>query len=362
MKVLSVIGTRPEAIKMALVVAELKRYSEFESRVLTTSQHREMLAQVLDVFTIVPDYDLDVMQADQSPTDVLSAVLTRIKPVLAEFRPDWVLVQGDTTTVLGAALAATYAGVSVGHVEAGLRTYDRRNPFPEEANRVMVDHISDLCFAPTEIARRALLNEGIEPARIHVTGNTVIDALHYISQHPPVEPPVVVPRGRRMILVTAHRRENHGQPLRNILTALRQLAQRDDVVIVYPVHPNPNVSVPVREMLAGIPNVVLLEPQDYVNFANLMSSAYLILTDSGGIQEEAPSLGKPVLVLRSTSERPEALETGVVRLIGTDAAQIVTETRRLLDNADAYLAMARTVHPYGDGTAARRIVDALKQK
>lgn len=361
MKVLSVMGTRPEAIKMAPVVAELRRYPEIDSRVLVTSQHREMLAQVLEVFSISPDYDLDVMQPDQSPTDVLAAVLTRIQSVLQNFRPDWVLVQGDTTTVLSTALAASYAGIAVGHVEAGLRTYDRRNPFPEELNRVLVDHISDLCFAPTETSRQALLKEGIAPQRIHVTGNTVIDALYHTIQQSCSQQPIEIPAGKRMLLVTAHRRENHGTPLHNILLALQQLAKRDDVLIVYPVHPNPNVWKPVHDVLADTPNVWLLEPQDYVRFVPLMNQAYLILTDSGGIQEEAPSLGKPVLVLREVSERPEAVETGVVRLVGTDTARIIAEVSRLLDDVAAYRVMARRVYPYGDGTAAQQVVDILRQ-
>jgi len=361
MKVLTVIGTRPEAIKMAPVVAELQRFPEIESRVLITSQHRELLAQVLDVFQIVPDYDLGVMRPNQTPADVLSAVITRMQPVLREFQPDWVLVQGDTTTVLGAALAASYAGISVGHVEAGLRTYDRRNPFPEELNRSIVDHVSDLCFAPSEMARGALLKEGIASAQIHVTGNTVVDALFRTIQQSFPKHPLVIPTGKRMLLVTAHRRENHGQPLRNILMALRKLSERDDVLIVYPVHPNPNIRKPVYDSLTDVPNIVLLEPLDYISFVHVMNRAYLILTDSGGIQEEAPSLGIPVLVLRSTSERPEALQTGVVKLVGTDTTVIVNETHRLLDNALAYRAMACKVHPYGDGAAAQRIVDILRR-
>ncbi len=279
MRVLTVIGTRPEAIKMAPVIAELARQAGVVSRVLATGQHRHMLDQVLAIFRIAPDYDLDVMRPDQSPTDVLARIASGIQPVLRQFAPDWVLVQGDTTTVLAAALAAAYAGCRVGHVEAGLRTYDRRNPFPEELNRVLVDHASDLHFAPTERARQALLREGIREASIHVTGNTVIDALQVMlaRRHPATEP--FVKDGRRLILVTAHRRENHGRPIREISEALKQLAMRDDVHIVYPVHRNPNIWQPVHQGLDGIGNVTLLEPLDDLDFIHWMKRAYLILTE-----------------------------------------------------------------------------------
>jgi UDP-N-acetylglucosamine 2-epimerase (non-hydrolysing) len=361
MRVLTVVGTRPEAIKMAPVVSELARRAGMESRLLVTAQHREMLDQVLNVFQIEPDYDLGVMRPDQSPTDVLTAVLAGLQPVLAKFAPDWVLVQGDTTTVLAAALGATYVGSRVGHVEAGLRTYDRQNPFPEELNRVLTDHASDLHFAPTESARRALLREGIASGRIHVTGNPVVDSLQFIARQASGRHRLAPPSGKRLILVTAHRRENHGEPLQNILAALRQLAARPDVHLVYPVHRNPNVWAPVHAALAGVPNVTLVEPLDYLDFVHLMARAYLILTDSGGIQEEAPSLGVPVLVMRMLTERPEAVEAGVARLVGTDCDLIVIEATRLLDDPAAHAAMTSAVNPFGDGRAARRIVDVLCQ-
>lgn len=359
MRTLTVIGTRPEAIKMAPVVTELAKHSEIETRVLVTGQHRQMLDQALNIFQITPSYDLDVMQPDQSPTEVLARILSGIQPVLRTFAPDWVLVQGDTTTVLGAAIAAAYAGVRVGHVEAGLRTYDRRNPFPEEMNRVLVDHCSDLHFAPTERSRLALLHEGIAAEQVYVTGNTVIDALQVIAARncPGVE--WSVPDGRRLILVTAHRRENHGRPIRNIVEALRQLAARGDVHIVYPVHRNPNIWQPVHEYLDGTENVSLIEPLDYLDFVHWMKRAYLILTDSGGIQEEAPSFGVPVLVMREVTERPEAIAAGVARLVGTETVTIVDTANLLLDRVDVYQSMAQAANPFGDGRAAQRIVDIL---
>jgi UDP-N-acetylglucosamine 2-epimerase (non-hydrolysing) len=359
MKILTVLGTRPEAVKMAPVIAELVQRAEIQSRVLVTAQHRQMLDQVLHIFRITPDYDLNIMRPNQTPTEVLAAVLLGIQPILRDFAPDWVLVQGDTTTVLAAALAAAYEGSRVGHVEAGLRTYDRQNPFPEELNRVLVDHMSDLYFAPTDVSRQALLKEGIPLDRIYVTGNTVIDALQFISKLPFNGRQTNVPDGKRLILVTAHRRENHGQPIQNICAALRQLAARPDVHLIYPVHHNPNISEPVHSILGGVPNITLLEPQDYLSFAYLMRQAYLVLTDSGGIQEEAPGLGIPVLVMRAITERPEAVEAGVARLVGTHTATIVAEVTRLLDDPATYTSMARAVNPFGDGTAARQIVDIL---
>lgn len=361
MKVLTVFGTRPEAVKMAPVVAELAKHTEIEARVLVTAQHRQMLDQVLQIFQVMPHYDLNVMRPNQSPTEVMAAVLVGLQPILREFAPDWVLVQGDTTTVLAAALGAAYAGSRVGHVEAGLRTYDRQNPFPEELNRVLVDHISDLYFAPTSVSQEALLKEGVPADRIHITGNTVIDALRFISKQsiPNGILKANIPEGKRLILVTAHRRENHGQPIRNICEALRQLAARPDVHVIYPVHHNPNIWEPVHNILGGVPNITLLEPLDYLNFFYFMKEAYLILTDSGGIQEEAPGLGIPVLVMRAITERPEAVEAGVARLVGTHTNTIVVEATRLLDNPAAYTAMARAINPFGNGTAACQIVDIL---
>ncbi|GBL18734.1 UDP-N-acetylglucosamine 2-epimerase [Anaerolineaceae bacterium] len=363
MRVLSVIGTRPEAVKMAPVVAALQRAAGVQSRVLVTAQHRELLDQVLQLFGIKPDYDLNLMQPDQSPSDVLAQVLVNMQVPLRDFLPDWVLVQGDTTTVLGAGLAAAYAGIAVGHVEAGLRTYDRANPFPEELNRVLADHLSALHFAPTELARSALLREGIAPARVHVTGNTVIDALRFITARPPSATTQAMldalPAGRRLILVTAHRRENFGAPLQGIIGALRALAQRGDVQIVYAVHPNPSVSGPVQAALGAVPGITLAPALDYLTFGHLMRRAALILTDSGGVQEEAPGLGVPVLVLRSVTERPEAVQAGVALLVGTETSAIVSAANRLLDDSAAYNKMATATNPFGDGHAGERIVALL---
>ena len=359
MRVMSLIGTRPEAIKMAPVVEELKRRESIESCVVVTGQHREMLDQVLDVFQIVPDYDLAVMSHNQSSTEGLIRILEGLQPVLATWNPDWVLVQGDTTSVLAGALAGAYAGCRIGHVEAGLRTYDRQNPFPEELNRVLVDHASDLLFAPTPRARQALLDEGVENSKVHLTGNTIVDALQAIIQRLPANDMSSVPDGKRLILVTAHRRESHGQPLQSILSALLNLARRDDVHIVYPVHRNPNVQMPVYDALDKAENISLLEPQSYLEFVMLMRQAYLILTDSGGIQEEAPSLGIPVLVMRKVTERPEAVEAGVARLVGTDSVNIVDEATRLLDDPQCYNRMAQAINPFGNGESARLIVDIL---
>lgn len=348
---------------MAPVVAALQRAAGVQSRVLVTAQHRELLDQVLQLFGIKPDYDLNLMQPDQSPSDVLAQVLVNMQVPLRDFQPDWVLVQGDTTTVLGAGLAAAYAGIAVGHVEAGLRTYDRANPFPEELNRVLADHLSALHFAPTELARSALLREGIAPARVHVTGNTVIDALRFITARPPSATTQAMldalPAGRRLILVTAHRRENFGAPLQGIIGALRALAQRGDVQIVYAVHPNPSVSGPVQAALGAVPGITLAPALDYLTFGHLMRRAALILTDSGGVQEEAPGLGVPVLVLRSVTERPEAVQAGVALLVGTETSAIVSAANRLLDDSAAYNKMASATNPFGDGHAGERIVALL---
>jgi UDP-N-acetylglucosamine 2-epimerase (non-hydrolysing) len=362
LKVLSIFGTRPEAVKMAPVVAALRRQPGVQARVLVTAQHRQMLDQVLGIFEVRPDFDLNIMQENQSPTQVAAEVLVRLRPVLVAERPDWVLVQGDTTTAFAAAFAAFYEHARVGHVEAGLRTYDRHNPFPEEINRVLADHLADLCFAPTETARRALLQENVPAERVHVTGNTVVDALQAIIARAPASANGHVPElpaGKRLVLVTAHRRENFGRPLAEICAALKELAARPDVQVVYPVHPNPNVHGPVTEALGGLPGVSLLPPLDYLDFARLMSRAFIILTDSGGIQEEAPALGVPVLVMRAVTERPEAVEAGTARLVGADRANIVAQASRLLDDPAAHSAMARAVNPFGDGHAAERIVSLL---
>lgn len=366
LRILVIFGTRPEAIKMAPVVRALQARPEaFAVRTCATAQHREMLDQVLDLFGIVPDIDLDLMQRGQSLSGLGARVLAGLDPVFVAERPDWVLVQGDTTTVAMAALAAQHRQVRVGHVEAGLRTGDRRNPFPEEMNRVVADHVSDLCFAPTETARCNLLREGIPDALIQVTGNTVIDALLTVVggawPHEPNSPLADLPADRQWLLVTAHRRENFGRPLENICQALKRIFEErgDQVHIVYPVHRNPRVWQPVHEALAGLSGVTLLPPVDYGTLICLMRRCWLVLTDSGGLQEEAPSLDKPVLVLREITERPEAEAVGATRVVGTDPQRIVAETYRLLDDSAAYTRMASAPNPYGDGHAAERIADAL---
>ena len=358
-RILAVVGTRPEAIKMAPVIRALRSEPWAEVRVLATAQHRQMLDQVLDAFAIVPDVDLDIMAPNQTLPELTSRLLSRLDEVFARERPDAVLIQGDTTTVMTAAMAAFYRHIAVGHVEAGLRTGDLQNPFPEEMNRIVAGRLSRWHFAPTAGARDNLLREGFDPASVHVTGNTVIDALLEVVQRE-VPLPVEVPEGRRMLLVTAHRRENFGAPFREVCEAVRDLADRHaDVHVVYPVHPNPNVSGPAHEILSGHARIVLCPPLDYLPFVAAMKRAHLILTDSGGVQEEAPALGKPVLVMRQETERPEAVEAGVVRLVGPVRNAIVAEASRLLDDTEAYARMARGVSPYGDGRAAGRIVDIL---
>lgn len=363
-KILFVFGTRPEAIKLAPVILELRARPEFRPLVCVTAQHREMLDQVLDTFAVRPDHDLDIMRPGQDLFDVTARCLAELKPVLEKERPDWVIVQGDTTTVFAAALASFYLGIRVAHVEAGLRTYDKRRPFPEEINRRLTSPLADLHFAPTESARGNLLAEGVPESAIHVTGNTVVDALFYVRdqyrgrwpQPPGMRP---IPAGKRLVLVTGHRRESFGEGFELICRALRRIAERSDVEVVYPVHLNPNVQGPVFRILGNLPNVQLIEPLSYVPFVGLMEASYLILTDSGGIQEEGPSLGKPVLVMREVTERPEAVEAGTVKLVGTDVHKIVGEAFNLLDNPAAYERMSRAHNPYGDGQASRRIAQVL---
>jgi UDP-N-acetylglucosamine 2-epimerase (non-hydrolysing) len=368
MRVLSVVGTRPEAVKMAMVARALAEADGIDHSLCVTAQHREMLDSVLRLFELEPDYDLDVMSPGQQLPDVTSGVLLGMRGVLDEARPDRVLVQGDTTTVLATAMAAFYARVPVGHVEAGLRTGDMSAPWPEEMNRKVADVLSDRHYAPTETARRNLLAEGVSESGIRVTGNTVIDTLLHVVERLETEPGLsdragaMLPRRdpeRRLLLVTGHRRESFGPGFEQICRALARIGSREDVEIVYPVHLNPNVQEPVFRLLGGHPNIQLIEPLDYLAFVHLMSEAHIILTDSGGIQEEAPSLGKPVLVMRDTTERPEAVASGILRLVGTDADRIVGETARLLDDDDAYAAMARVHHPFGDGQASRRILEDL---
>lgn len=371
-RVLVVFGTRPEAIKMAPVVRELRKYpEEIETRVCVTAQHREMVDQVSQLFDICPDYDLNIMQQDQSLSQITANVLSRFESVVIKEKPDWILVQGDTTTVMAAALVAFYHRVKLGHVEAGLRTWDKFQPYPEEINRKIAGSISDLHFAPTETARNNLLREGVADASIRVTGNTGIDALHWVASRPMPSEVYSLLRGLglngngispRVILVTAHRRENFGEPLENICNALKDIAtKRSDVRIIYPVHLNPNVRRVVYKVLSGVPNVTLLDPLDYFPMVQLMKHAYMVLTDSGGLQEEAPGLGKPVLVLREATERPEGVEAGTARVIGTDRVRVAEEIVELLDNAEKYGRMAQAINPYGDGNAAERIVAALME-
>lgn len=366
LRVLSVFGTRPEAIKMAPVVRALAAAPDFDARVCVTGQHREMLDQVLSLFAITPDYDLNLMKPRQDLTDTTAAVLLGLRPVLAEFQPDLLLVHGDTTTTLAASLAAYYAKVAVGHVEAGLRTGNIYSPWPEEINRRVAGALTTLHFAPTERSRANLLAENVPDSGIFVTGNTVIDALHLVvdmvaRNAGAIVPPVALDPARRMILVTGHRRESFGDGFDRICKALAQIAERDDVEIVYPVHLNPNVRGPVEAQLSGRANVHLIPPQDYLPFVYLMNQASIILTDSGGVQEEAPSLGKPVLVMRDTTERPEAVSAGTVRLVGTDMVAITRNVTQLLDDPDAYRAMSFAHNPYGDGNASAHIVAGISR-
>jgi len=369
-KVLTVFGTRPEAIKMAPLVHALAKDPDFEARVCVTAQHREMLDQVLKLFSIVPDYDLNIMRPGQGLTEITCGILLGLKPILDEFRPDVVLVHGDTTTTIAASLAAFYQRIPVGHVEAGLRTGDLSSPWPEEANRTLTGHLAMYHFAPTENSRENLRRENVADERIFVTGNTVIDALFWVRDsvmNNPAQYEALAARypfldaQKKLVLVTGHRRESFGQGFEQICHALADIAARhDDVQIVYPVHLNPNVSEPVNRILGPVENVFLIEPQDYLPFMWLMNHAWLILTDSGGIQEEAPSLGKPVLVMRDTTERPEAVDAGTVKLVGTDRQRIVDEVTHLLNNNEAWQTMSRAHNPYGDGQACGRILHALK--
>jgi UDP-N-acetylglucosamine 2-epimerase (non-hydrolysing) len=364
-RVMTVIGTRPEAIKMAPVVQELSRQAQVESIVVATAQHREMLDQVLALFDIQPARDLNLMRADQSLADLTAAIVTNLDPLLSEYQPDWLLAQGDTTTVMAAALCAYYRRVKFGHVEAGLRTGDKWQPFPEEINRRMAGVLADLHFAPTDWARDNLLREGVALDRIKVTGNTIIDALNQIKGMPmPAEieslltEKKVLSGERDLVLVTAHRRESFGQPIREICAALKELAEKyaNQVEFIYPVHLNPNIQEPVQEILGNVANVSLLPPLEYLPLVHLELHAKLILTDSGGIQEEATGLGKPCLVLREMTERPEGVQAGVLKLVGTAREKIVSAASHLLDDPVEYARMAHAANPYGDGTAAQKIV------
>lgn len=367
--VLVAFGTRPEAIKMAPVVAELKRHGHLGVRVVVTAQHRQMLDQVLQLFDIAPDTDLDLMEPGQSLPRLFSRILEGMTEALAHHRPDLVLVHGDTSTTLAAALAAYYQRIPIGHVEAGLRTGNLLSPWPEEANRRLTAPLARLHFSPTEEAARNLVREGIPEDGVHVTGNTVVDALLSTVDRIAADPSLrngieaqfpFLRDTRKLVLVTGHRRENFGRPFEQICLALLDIADRGDTQVVYPVHMNPQVQEPVNRLLADHPAVHLIPPQEYVPFVHLMSRAHLILTDSGGVQEEAPSLGKPVLVMRDTTERPEAIAAGTVRLVGTERSTIAREANRLLDDPDAYAAMSRAHNPYGDGQSAGRIVRVIE--
>jgi UDP-N-acetylglucosamine 2-epimerase (non-hydrolysing) len=372
MKILSVLGTRPEAVKMAPIIKLLQKTEGIESRVCNTAQHRQMIDQVLDLFEITPEYDLDLMREGQTMANISAGIFTHLDPILEEFNPDWVLAVGDTTTVVTTSLLAFYRKIKFGHIEAGLRTHNKWHPFPEEINRRLATVTADLHFAPTSWSQGNLLREGIEPEKIFITGNPVIDALNYVAhQSEPKEITDLLneleiknhqttePKTKKLILVTAHRRENFGQPIEQICQALKELAGREDVEIVYPVHLNPNVQEPVNRILGEVSHVTLLPPLDYLPLVHLMKRATLILTDSGGIQEEAPTFGIPVLVMRETTERPEGVEAGTLKLVGTESSRIVQEAKRLLDDPAEYAKMAKAANPYGDGHAAERIVAAL---
>lgn len=370
LRVMSIFGTRPEAVKMAPVVQAMRNEKDIQSVVCVTAQHRQMLDQVLEIFDIQPDIDLNLMRPNQSLPQLTASILVELDPILQKYRPDWLLVQGDTTTVMAAALLGYYNRIKVGHVEAGLRTQDKWQPFPEEINRRIAGVTADLHFAPTEHSRQNLIREGVPDRIIKVTGNTAIDALHTILQRPmPAELASLLaahgigPGGKQLVLVTAHRRENFGAPFEGICAGLRALAEAypQRLHLIYPVHLNPNVQEPVQRLLAGVPNITLLPPVDYVSLVHLQRAATLVLTDSGGIQEEATGLGKPTLVLREVTERPEGVEAGVLKLVGTDPDVILSEARRLLEDESAYQAMAQAANPFGDGHAAPRIVQGLRE-
>ena len=368
-KILLVFGTRPEAIKMAPLYHEFQKNKEiFEVKICVSAQHREMLDQVLNFFNITPDYDLNIMQSGQTLFDITSNTLTGLKNILTDYHPDLLFVQGDTTTTFSASLAAYYKKTKIAHLEAGLRSFNKYSPFPEEINRRLTSVIADLHFAPTEINKRNLLNEGIEN-NIYVVGNTVIDALFLgLDLIKKIDAQIFqeqfqnIDFSKKIILVTGHRRESFGLPFENICNALKQIALNYDVEIVYPVHLNPNVRKPVNRILKNVKNIHLLEPLDYPALLWLMNKSYLVLTDSGGIQEEAPSLGKPVLVMREVTERREGIEAGTAKLVGTDTSRIFQETKKLLENISVYNEMAKKKNPYGDGTAAKQILEILKTK
>jgi UDP-N-acetylglucosamine 2-epimerase (non-hydrolysing) len=367
-RVMTVFGTRPEAIKLAPVIQQLKADKRFETQIVVTGQHREMLDQVLEIFSIQPDRDLNLMKQDQDLASLTASIFTHLDPVLTEMKPDWLLVQGDTTTVMAAALNAYYRQIKVGHVEAGLRTGDKWQPFPEEINRRIAGVVADLHFAPTPWARDNLLKESVPEANIKVTGNTIIDALQQITQKPApdhiqqfLDEKQIHKSGKKLIVVTAHRRENFGEPIKAVCLVLKTLAERykNEIEIVYPVHLNPNIQRPVNTLLSEIDNITLLPPQEYLSLVHLLKNAYMILTDSGGIQEEATGLGIPCLVLRDVTERPEGVEAGILKLVGTVTVTIVSAAEILLTDPKTYASMAKAANPYGDGKAAAKIVSHL---
>lgn len=360
-KVMSIFGTRPEAIKMASLVKELEKREEVKSIVCVTAQHREMLDQVLNTFDIKPDYDLNIMKRGQTLADVTTRALIGLEKVIKEVKPDIVLVHGDTTTTFAGALAAFYNQVAIGHVEAGLRTDDKYSPYPEEMNRQCVDRMTDLYFAPTEISKNNLLKENISEEKIYVTGNTAIDAMSTTVDEDYVHPDLEwIKPDERMILLTAHRRENLGEPMRHIFKAVKRIVDEfSDIKVIYPIHMNPKVREVASEVFDGCDRIRLIEPLEVFDFHNFQNKSYIILTDSGGIQEEAPSLGKPVLVLRDTTERPEGIKAGTLKLVGTDEEVIYEETKKLLTYIDEYEKMSKASNPYGDGHASERIVDAI---
>ena len=362
-KVMTIFGTRPEAIKMAPLVKELEKRKEIESIVCVTAQHREMLDQVLDVFDIKPDYDLNIMKQGQTLADITTRALVGLEDVIKKERPNIVLVHGDTTTTFAGALAAYYNQIDIGHVEAGLRTWNKYSPFPEEMNRQMVDRVTDMFFAPTEVSKNNLLNEGIEENKIYVTGNTAIDAMKTTVKEDYNNEVLDWVRDDRMILLTAHRRENLGNPMRNIFKGIKRIVDEyEDIKVVYPIHMNPKVREVAYEVFGDMDRIKLIEPLEVIDFHNFQNKSYIILTDSGGIQEEAPSLGKPVLVLRDTTERPEGIKAGTLKLVGTNEQVIYNETKKLLDDKEEYNKMSKASNPYGDGYASERIVDAIIDK
>ncbi len=362
-KVMTVFGTRPEAIKMAPLVKELEKRDEVESIVCVTAQHREMLDQVLTVFDIKPDYDLNIMKQGQTLSEITSRVLLGLEEIIQKEKPNIILVHGDTTTTFAGALAAFYNQVDIGHVEAGLRTWDKYSPFPEEMNRQMVDRMTDMYFAPTSVSKNNLIYEGIADEKIYVTGNTAIDAMSTTVKKDYNNPILDWVGDNRMLLLTAHRRENLGEPMRHIFKAIKRIVDEyDDVRVVYPIHKNPKVREVAREVFGDMNKIKLIEPLEVIDFHNFQNKSYIILSDSGGIQEEAPSLGKPVLVLRNTTERPEGISAGTLKLVGTDEDTIYNETKKLLDNKFEYEKMSKASNPYGDGRASVRIVDAIIDK